>query len=120
MLCAIFTHAQQKSSVKDTSLYKPDSAALQLYIGEYEYDRMVTKVYIKNNVLMITPPDPSDPNAPDIELVATSNKHEFDFKLEELKAKEVRIKFVVSENKATSCNLIETNGNVLVAFKRKE
>jgi hypothetical protein len=95
---------------------------LKIYAGEYVAEaknatlneNLVSKVYIKNDVLMMVIPDP---NEPDRELVPTNKKHEFDFKDEKLKSKGFSIKFDVSENKATALYMVVPLGSL--QFKRK-
>jgi hypothetical protein len=80
IFCAIFTQAQKSSATKDTTFVKPDSATLQLYVGEYEYGNLDgeadIKVYLKgSDTLMI-----AIAGQPGLVLVPTKNKHEFAFK----------------------------------------
>ncbi|HYF29676.1 MAG TPA: serine hydrolase [Chitinophagaceae bacterium] len=75
---------------------------LQPYLGEYELEGLVVKVYLKGeNTLMVLVP-----GQPDYEMVPTK-KHEFDFKT----LKGFSIKFEVNEkNEVTAASFVQPNG----------
>lgn len=82
---------------------------LQMYLGEYELQGVVVKVYLRGeNTLMVLVP-----GQPDYEMTPTK-KHEFDFKA----LKGYSIKFDVNDkNEVTAVSFIQPNGTFMAKKK---